>query len=128
MVRQKLTIAKRWQAVGMSQAGFSSRRVVGQMGVPGADPGFQVRGAHFKKKSRRAEGGAKNVGVFRVKNHDFTPKNYIFSNFRRARAGCAPLDPPLGTPFWNLSSYTVFTSDWNGWWTSLILQAPQSYT
>jgi hypothetical protein len=28
---------------------------------------------------RRAEGGAKNFGVFRVKNHDFTPKNHIFS-------------------------------------------------
>jgi hypothetical protein len=27
---------------------------------------------------RRAEGGAKIVGVFRVKNHDFTPKNHIF--------------------------------------------------
>jgi hypothetical protein len=27
---------------------------------------------------RRAEGGAKIVGVFRVKNHDFTPKYYIF--------------------------------------------------
>ena len=26
--------------------------------------------------------GAKIVGVFRVKNHDFTPKNLIFSNFR----------------------------------------------
>jgi hypothetical protein len=25
------------------------------------------------KKLRRAEGGAKIVGVFRVKNHDFTP-------------------------------------------------------
>jgi hypothetical protein len=37
-----------------------------------------------------AEAGAKNVGVFRVKNHDFTPKNLIFSNFRGARAGCAP--------------------------------------
>ena len=30
------------------------------------------------------------MGVFRVKNHDFTPKNHIFSNFRGARAGCAP--------------------------------------
>ena len=40
----------------------------------GTDPGFQVRGAHLKKL-RRAEGGAKNFGVFRVKNH-------IFSNFR----------------------------------------------
>jgi hypothetical protein len=27
---------------------------------------------------RRAEGGSKNFGVFRVKNHDFTPKNLIF--------------------------------------------------
>jgi hypothetical protein len=40
----------------------------------GADPGFQVRGAHLKKL-RRAEGGAKMFGVFRVKN--------------------PPLDPPL---------------------------------
>jgi hypothetical protein len=37
-----------------------------------------------------AEGGAKIFAVFRVKNHDFTPKNHIFSNFRGARAGCAP--------------------------------------
>ena len=51
------------------------------MGFPGADPGFQVRGA-LLKKLRRAEGGAKFFGVFRVKNHDFTPKNHIFSNFR----------------------------------------------
>ena len=29
---------------------------------------------------RRAEGGAKNFGVFRVNNNDFTPKNHIFSN------------------------------------------------
>ena len=36
-------------------------------------------------------------GVFRVKNHDFTQKNHIFSNFvggaRRVRP--PPLDPPL---------------------------------
>ena len=51
------------------------------MHVTGADPGFQVRGgAHFKKL-RRADGGAKIVGVFRVKNHDFTPKNHIFFQF-----------------------------------------------
>ena len=61
----------------------------------GADPGFQVRGAHLKKL-RRAEGGAKIFGVFRVKNHDFTPKNLIFSNFRGdARRVRPPLDPPL---------------------------------
>jgi hypothetical protein len=86
--------------------------------VTGADPGFQVREGALKKiapsggsrekiwgisceKSRfydkksyffqlRAEGGAKIFGVFRVKNHDFTPKNHIFTNFRGARAGCAP--------------------------------------
>ena len=41
------------------------------------------------------EGGAKIVGVFRVKNHDFTPKNLIFSNFRGGRVlGASPLDPP----------------------------------
>ena len=51
--------------------------------VSGADPGFQVRGGGggaALKKLRRAEGGAKIVWVFRVINHDFTPKNLIFSN------------------------------------------------
>jgi hypothetical protein len=28
-----------------------------------------------------AEGGANIFGVFRVKNHDFTPKNHIFFQF-----------------------------------------------
>ena len=60
---------------------------------PGADPGFQVRRAHLKKLPR-AEGGAKFVGVFRVKNHDFTPKNHIFSDFR----GGARLSPPGSAP------------------------------
>ena len=46
-------------------------------------------GAHLKKL-RRAEGGAKIFGVFRVKNHDFMPKNHIFSNFR----GPPPPPPP----------------------------------
>jgi hypothetical protein len=54
------------------------------------DPGFKVRRVHLKKL-RRAEGGAKIFGVFRVKNHDFRLKNHIFSNFR----GAPPLDPPL---------------------------------
>ena len=46
----------------------------------GADPVFQVRGAHLKKM-RRAEGGAKIVGVFRVKNHHFTPRKSYFFQF-----------------------------------------------
>ena len=40
---------------------------------------FKLGGVHLKKL-RRVEGGAKNVLVFRVKNHNFTPKNHIFSN------------------------------------------------
>ena len=42
---------------------------------------FKLGGAHLKKLPR-PEGGAKIFGVFRVKNHDFTTKNHIFSNFR----------------------------------------------
>jgi hypothetical protein len=60
------------------------------MFITGADPGFQVReGAHLKKL-RRAEGGTNIFGVFRVKNHDFTPKTHIFSNFKWGRAPGAP--------------------------------------
>jgi hypothetical protein len=40
---------------------------------------FKLGEAHLKKL-RRAEGGEKMFGVFRVKNHDFTPKNHIFFN------------------------------------------------
>jgi hypothetical protein len=52
---------------------------------------FKLRGAQLNNL-RRAEGGAKFVGVFRVKNHDFTPNNHIFSNFR----GGSP--PPGSAP------------------------------
>ena len=57
---------------------------------------FKLGGAHLKKL-RRAEGGAKMFGVFRVKNHNFTPKNHIFSNFRvgARRVSPPPLNPPL---------------------------------
>jgi preprotein translocase subunit SecA len=37
---------------------------------------IKLGGAHLKKL-RRAEGGAKILGVFRVKIHDFTPKKQI---------------------------------------------------
>ena len=47
---------------------------------------FKLWGAHLKKL-RRAEGGAKIFGVFRVKNHDFTPKKSYFSNFRGGGGG-----------------------------------------
>ena len=45
---------------------------------------FKLGGAHLKKL-RRAEGGANIFGVFRVKNHDFTPKNLIFPILGGAR-------------------------------------------
>ena len=51
-------------------------------------------GAHFKKV-HRAEGGADIFGVFRVKNHDITPKNLIFSNFKGEHAPGVP--PPPGS-------------------------------
>jgi hypothetical protein len=80
-----------------------------------ADPGFQVRGGALKKiapsggrrenfgdisceKSRfyakksfffqlRRE-ARKLLGVFRVKNHDFTPKNLFFFNCGGRRENC----------------------------------------
>ena len=60
---------------------------------------FKLGGGAHLKKLRRAEGGANIFGVFRVKNHDFTPKNLIFFNFRGGGgAGCPPTPPPLDPP------------------------------
>ena len=53
----------------------------------GRIPDFKLGGAHLKKL-RRAEGGAKILGVFRVKNHYFTPKNHMFSNCEGRRENC----------------------------------------
>ena len=39
---------------------------------------FKLGGGAHLNKLRRAEGGAKIFGVFRVKNHDFTTKKIIF--------------------------------------------------
>jgi hypothetical protein len=47
--------------------------------ISGAIQDFKLGGVHLIKL-RRAEGDAKFVWVFHVKNHDFTPKNQIFSN------------------------------------------------
>jgi hypothetical protein len=40
--------------------------------------GKQIKCKAHLKKLRRAEGGAKTFGVFRVKNPDFTPKIIFF--------------------------------------------------
>jgi hypothetical protein len=47
---------------------------------------YQEKNSAHLKKLRRAEGGAKMFGVFRVKNHDFTPKNHIFPILGGGRA------------------------------------------
>ena len=56
----------------------------------------------YAKKIRffpNAEGSAKIFGVFRVKNHDFTPKNHIFSNFRGGGGRrVRPPPPPESAP------------------------------
>ena len=67
---------------------------------------FQIRGTHLKKL-RRVEGGTKIFGVLRVKNHDFTPKNHIFSNFR---GGARRVRPPPGSAPENY----IFHSTYNG--------------
>jgi hypothetical protein len=48
--------------------------------VQGRIQDYKLGGSNLKKL-RRAEGGAKNFGVFRVKNHDFTPKKSYFFLF-----------------------------------------------
>jgi hypothetical protein len=47
-----------------------------------------------------AEGGAKIFGVFRVKNHDFTPKNLIFSNCGGRREIAPPSAIGKNKIFW----------------------------
>jgi hypothetical protein len=47
--------------------------------ITGADPEFQVRGGRTFQNF---------FGVFCVKNHDFTPKNDIFSNCGGRREDC----------------------------------------
>ena len=57
------------------------------MDIQGRIHDFKLGGRRLKKM-RRAEGGAKIFGVFRVKNHNFTPKNHIFSNCGGRRENC----------------------------------------
>ena len=66
--------------------------------IQGRIQDFKLGGVHLKIL-RRAEGGTNIFGVFRVKNHDFTPKNHIFSNFRGGAIRVRPTpSPPGSTP------------------------------
>jgi hypothetical protein len=49
--------------------------------IQGRIKDFKLGGGAHLKKLHRAEGGAENFGVFRVKNHDFTPKKSYFFQF-----------------------------------------------
>jgi hypothetical protein len=53
---------------------------------------FKLGGGAHLKKLRRVGGGVQIVGVFRVKNHDFTPKNHICFPILGGGGGdgCAP--------------------------------------
>ena len=74
----------------------------------GADPGFQVRwGAHLKKL-RRVEGCAKIFGVFRVKNHDFTPKNHFFPILGGRAPGAPPRSAPVVRSMYNFVNCLQF--------------------
>ena len=56
----------------------------------GADPGFQVKGAHLKIAPN---GGRRENfwGISCEKSRFYAKKNHIFANFR----GAPPMDPPL---------------------------------
>jgi hypothetical protein len=59
-------------------------------------------GGRTLKKFRRAEGGAKIFGVFRVKNHDFTLNNPILGGGAR-EGGPPPESAPVFALFLGLS-------------------------
>ena len=71
---------------------------------------FKLGGAHLKKL-RRAEEGENILGVFRVKNHYFMPKNHSFYNYGGRRE-----------KFWGISceksrfyaKKTIFFSNFRG--------------
>ena len=79
--------------------------------IQGRIQDFKLRGAHLKKV-RRAEGGANIFGVFRVKNHDFTPINLIFFQFQGGGGapGAPPPDPPLISHGRGIYNYLVASS------------------
>ena len=67
---------------------------------------IKLGGGLYLKKLRRAERGANIFGVFRVKNHDFTPKNHIFFQFQGGGGG-AGSTPPGSAPLYGPMSNSV---------------------
>ena len=64
-----------------------------RISVPGADPGFQVRGAHLKKIAPSGGRREKCWGISCEKSRFYAKKSYFFPILGGARAGCAPPPP-----------------------------------
>jgi hypothetical protein len=83
---QSIEIAEKYSARVLSSSVvsdcFNMKWQSLEVALQGRIQDFKLWGGEHLKKLRRAEGGANIFGVFRVKNHDFMPKNHIFSNFR----------------------------------------------
>ena len=68
--------------LGMACGSWIYNYVVCNQYLSGADPGFQVRGGGSLKKIAPSGGRREKFWGISCENHDFTPKNLIFSNFR----------------------------------------------
>jgi hypothetical protein len=66
--------------IGSCKSNYGIIRSRPQRPLQGRIQDYKLGGGAHLKKLRRAEGGSKIFRVFRVKNHDFTPTNHIFSN------------------------------------------------
>ena len=74
----------------------------------GADPGFQVRGAHLKNCGGRRENC---WGISCEKSRFYVKKIIFFPILGGARAGCAPPPPPWIRP---CMRHQPFISYWKG--------------
>ena len=64
--------------------------------IPGADPGFQIRGGALKKIAPSGGRRENFWGISSEKSRFYAQKIIFFPILGGARAGCAPpLDPPL---------------------------------
>ena len=64
--------------------------------IPGADPGFQIRGGALKKIAPSGGRRENFWGISSEKSRFYPQKNHIFSNFMGgARRVPPPLNPPL---------------------------------
>ena len=75
-----ISVMRYWFAGGEMRIACSRQFQQWGGGFQGRIQDFKLGEAHLKKL-RRAEGGATIFGVFRVKNHDFTPKKSYFFQF-----------------------------------------------